>query len=96
VGGFTYGVEVGVFGELEDVACDGAVGGVEASPAGAPERLQDVLDGVLGPRARQQREVPVPPQRRRAALPLHHLLVGRGFDSAPPLGPSRASRGRRG
>ena len=66
------GVELGVGGELEGVAGDGAVGGVEARAARAPERLQDVLDRLLGPRARQQWEVHVPPQhRRRAALPLH-------------------------
>lgn len=65
-------VELGVGGELEGVAGDGAVGGVEARAARAPERLQDVLDRLLGPGARQQWEVRVPPQRRRrAALPLH-------------------------
>ena len=66
------GVELGVGGELEGVAGDGAVGGVEARAARAPERLQDVLDRLLGPRARQQWEVRVPPQRRRrTGLPLH-------------------------
>lgn len=35
------GVEFGVGGDLEDVADDGAVGGVEAGAAGPPERLQD-------------------------------------------------------
>lgn len=59
------GVELGVGGELEDVADDGAVGGVEAGAAGAPKGLQDVLYRVLGARAGQQREVLVPPERRR-------------------------------
>lgn len=61
----TDGVELGVGGELEDVADDGAVGGVEAGAAGAPKGLQDVLYRVLGARAGQQREVLVPPERRR-------------------------------
>jgi len=46
------GVELGVGGELEGVAGDGAVGGVEVRAARAPERLKDVLDRLLGPRAR--------------------------------------------
>jgi len=50
--GGAYGVELGVGGELESVAGDGAVGGVEAGAARAPECLQDVLDRLLGPRAR--------------------------------------------
>ena len=80
------GVELGVGGELEGVAGDGAVGGVEARAARAPERLQDVLDQLLGPRARQQWEVHVPPQRRRrAALPLHlgTLALQTGFAVLP-------------
>jgi hypothetical protein len=46
------GVELGVGGELESVAGDGAVGGVEAGAVRAPESLQDVLDRLLGPRTR--------------------------------------------
>lgn len=59
---------------MEHVADDGAVGGVEAGAAGAPERLQDVLHRLLGGRARQEREVLVPPQRRRRRRRrrLHH------------------------
>jgi len=89
VGGGAYGVDLGVGGELEGVADHGAVGGVEAGAAGAPERLQDVLQRLLGSRARQQVEVLVPPQRRRrrwrAALALHHR-TGRGSVPPPPRG----------
>ena len=63
-----YGIEVGVRGEVEHVADDGAVGGVEAGLAGPPKRLQYVLHRLLGARPHQQRQESPQP------VPLHPLL----------------------
>ena len=55
--GVAYRVEigVGVGREVEDVADDAAVGGVEAGLASPPHGLQDVLHRVFRARPEQQR-----------------------------------------
>lgn len=81
--GITDGVEVGVVGELKNIAEDSAVGGVETGESGAPESLEYVFHRFFGASSHQQRQM----TPHTVIFSISHSPSLRPLSSLPPPSP---------